>query len=193
MGISLLWVVAAILGPEILKLMTTPSFHEAYVYIGPLGIIPVLLLLYTFLASGIDSGKDLRPYMLVNVIGLIVLLGASYILIAHFGVYGAILGAISSRLVMIFVAIKFSQDRLPVKYNYALITSIIILASFFAFAPHVIQDYALVYRLTISIFLMFMFPILCLTTMSMFKSERAQIKNGFYKMRKYYIRIQKRI
>ena len=182
-GISLLWVIAAIWGPEILRLMTTPSFHEAYVYIGPLGLIPVLLLLYTFLASGIDSGKNLRPYMLVNVIGLIVLIGASYILIKHIGVYGAILGAVSSRLVMIFVAIKFSQDRLPVKYNYTLITFIIVLASSFAVAPHAIYEFGLVNRILISLTLMFLFPLLCIMVMSMFRLERSQIKNGIYKLK----------
>lgn len=174
-GISILWVFASIWGPEILRLMTTPSFHEAYVYIGPLGLIPVLLLLYTFLASGIDSGKDLRPYMLVNITGLFVLISASLVLIKHFGIFGAISGAILSRVVMILVAVRFALNRLRIKYNYFLILLIIILAGTFSIIPNYIDKFTLYTRLLINAALMFSFPVLCVITMSMYKTERAQL------------------
>ena len=146
-------------------------------YIGPLGLIPVLFLLYTFLASGIDSGKNLRPYFLVNTIGLFVLITTSYILIKYFGVFGAIFGAILSRLSMIVVACNFAQRRLRIHYNYFLIILIIILAGSFAIISNRIQDFALFDRMFINIILMFSYPILCVFFISMFKFERTHIIN----------------
>ncbi len=177
-GISFLWVAASLWGAEVLRIMTTPSFHEAYVYIGPIGIIPVLLLLYTFLASGIDSGKDLRPYLIVNIVGLITLIGASYVFIDRFGILGAILGAVLSRLVMIFIAVRFAQNRLRIEYNYLILFLIILIGCLFSIAPIHIENYSLIYRLLINTILTLLYPMLCLLVISIYKSERYRLIRG---------------
>ena len=175
--LTYLWVGVAIWGVEVLKVLTPIEFHSAHILIAPLSILPLLLIIYTFISSGIDSGKDLKPYLVVNGAGLITFLISLYFLLTEFGVIGAAYSTIITRLIMILVSNYFSQKRLKVPYNILLIV-LMISAGFLAiYINNFFYNENLKIRLFVEVLISLIFPIICLIILLLFNTERNQIIN----------------
>jgi len=175
--LTYLWVGVAVWGVEVLKVLTPVEFHSAHILIAPLSIIPLLLIIYTFISSGIDSGKDLKPYIFVNGVGLITYLTSLYYLLNEFGVIGAAYSTIITRLIMIVVSNYFSQKRLKVPYNILLIVLMISAGIIAIYINSFFYDENLKIRLFVEVLISLIFPIICLIILLLFNTERNQIIN----------------
>ena len=173
--LAYLWVGVSVWGVEILRLLTPPEYHIASNLIAPIAIIPLLVSVYTFMASGIDSGKNLKPYIVVNLVGIVVFGVSLYLLLNEFGVIGAAYATILTRIIMIIVAHIFSQKRLRVKYNILLILLLIILGISTIQINNLFFDKEVFYRLLVALSVSIIFPFLCLSALAIFKTERNQI------------------
>jgi O-antigen/teichoic acid export membrane protein len=183
--LTYLWVGVAIWGIEVLKILTPIEFHSAHILIAPLAIIPLLLIIYTFISSGIDSGKDLKPYLVVNGVGLVTYLVSLYFLLMKFGVIGAAYATIITRLIMIVVSNYFSQKRLKVPYNSFSIILLISAGFLVIYINHFFYEENIKIRLLVEIIISLLFPVICIIILSFFNIERKQIFNTFKSIKTY--------
>jgi len=182
--LTYLWVGVSIWGVEVLRFLTPPEFHSASELIAPIALIPVLLNVYTFLASGIDSGKNLKPYMIINFVGIIVFGTTLYLMLDEFGVIGAAYAAIFTRIVMIIISHFYSQKRLQVNYNIILILVLILFGIFVIFINSLWFQEELFYRIIIALIASVVFPFICIGSFALFKTERIQMLNFAHNIRK---------
>ena len=169
---------------EVLRVLTPPEFHSASELIAPIALIPVLLNVYTFLSSGIDSGKNLKPYMIINFVGIIVFGTTLYVMLDEFGVIGAAYAAIFTRIVMIIISHFYSQKRLQVNYNISLIFVLILFGIFSIFINSLWFQEEFFYRIIIALIASVVFPFICIGSISLFKTERIQMLNFVHNIRK---------
>jgi O-antigen/teichoic acid export membrane protein len=175
--LAYLWVGVSIWGVEILRLLTPTEYHIASHLIAPIAIIPLLVNVYTFMASGIDSGKNLKPYIVVNLVGIVVFGISLYFLLNEVGVIGAAFATILTRIVMIIVSNFYSQKRLKVKYNILVILVLILFGVSVIHINNLFYDKEVPYRLVVALIMSVIFPMLCLGALAVFKTERKQIFN----------------
>ncbi len=177
--LSYMWVGVSIWGVELLRFMTPFEFHEATVLIAPIAIVPLLTLIYTFLASGIDSGEDLKPYIYVNIVGFITMVISLYLLIPHFGVIGAAYSIIIARLVMIVISHRISQKRLTVPYNLLAIVTFILSGIGVIYYNNLWYSSSIITRLITTSGISIVYPFICLGILSLFGTERRQMRGVF--------------
>ena len=175
--LAYLWVGVSVWGVEILRLLTPPEYHIASNLIAPIAIIPLLVNVYTFMASGIDSGKNLRPYIIVNLVGVVVFGVSLFIMLDEFGIIGAAYAAIFTRIIMIIVSHYYSQKSLKVNYNIIAIFILILLGIIVIFVNSLWFREELLYRITIALITSVAFPLICIGTLAIFQTERMQILN----------------
>jgi O-antigen/teichoic acid export membrane protein len=175
--LTYLWVAVSIWGVEILRLLTPPEFHGASVLIAPIALIPLLFNVWTFYASGIDSGENLRPYLFVNLTGVIVFGISLYVMIDKFGVIGAAYATIFTRIVMIIVSHYFSQKRLEVNYNTILVIAVVLSGIIAIFINNLWSHEGFFYRIAAALITSLVFPLLCIGILAIFPIERLQMLN----------------
>jgi O-antigen/teichoic acid export membrane protein len=175
--LTYLWVGVSIFGVEILRFLTPPAFHVASELIGPIALIPVLLIIYTFISSGIDSGNNLKPYIIVNAMGFIFYFLSLYILLEKVGLIGAAYSSIITRIVMIIVSNYFSQKRLKVPYNIISIIILISLGIFSIIINNIFYTQIFKIRIIVILIISIVFPIIAIISLMIFPIERKQVFN----------------
>jgi O-antigen/teichoic acid export membrane protein len=177
--LTYLWVGVSIYGVEVLRFLTPIEYHTARDIIGPIALIPVLLIVYTFVASGIDSGTDLKPYIIVNVVGFIIFFLSLSFFLTRMGLIGAAYASIFARLGMIIISNYFSQKRLKINYNIKLAVLLIIFGSISIFINK--QYYFEEFRIRLIVLLLttIIFPVISFLLLIIFPIERIQAINFF--------------
>lgn len=108
----------ALLGRELLVLMTDPRFH------GAAPIVPVVALAYVlhgaFLLGSVGIGitKSARYYPLVTAVSAAVNVGANLLLIPRFGPLGAAWATVASYAAMAGLGILLSQRLWPIPFEW---------------------------------------------------------------------------
>ncbi len=145
----LLYSGSAILGPELLRLMTASEYHNA-VYILPFVLlVPFSRGIYYMLGTGFEFTKNTKPMPLVSGAGIIALFVIGYFSLDALGIYGIILGLIASWIVMASVIRYFAVTRFFVPINLKLIVKLFILAVLLGFTVYLIQNKTIGIRLIV--------------------------------------------
>jgi O-antigen/teichoic acid export membrane protein len=121
-GVAVLFI--SFFGGDILKLMTSTSYHQASNYVFYIALIPFAQGLYFMFSAGLEFAKSpiYRPF--ISGAGLVTVLLCNHWLISHFGVPGAALSIILSWLVMAIGNFIYAHKLYPIKYNWLIILSI---------------------------------------------------------------------
>lgn len=123
-GMAVLFI--SFFGGDILKLMTSSSYHQASNYVFYIALIPFAQGLYFMFSAGLEFAKSpiYRPF--ISGAGLLTVLLCNHWLISQFGVQGAALSIILSWLVMAIGNLVYAHKLYPIKYNWLIILSIVI-------------------------------------------------------------------
>jgi O-antigen/teichoic acid export membrane protein len=117
-GLSYLWVGVSLWGPELLKLMTAPNFHQASGLVWALTLIPVAQGILYMSGTGGELNDNTRHYPLVSLAGLATVVAGAFALIRDMGALGAALATALGWFVMAVVMYFFSQRRYAIEYDW---------------------------------------------------------------------------
>jgi len=117
-GMSYVWLGVSLWGPEIVRLMTPPPFHDAAALVPAVALVPMSRGLYYMLGTGIELSDDTRPIPLVSLAALVTVVAAAYTLIPWLGASGAALATFAGWIVMIGLIYRVSQRRYDIRYDW---------------------------------------------------------------------------
>jgi O-antigen/teichoic acid export membrane protein len=120
-------------GGDILKLMTSKSYHQASNYVFYIALIPFAQGLYFMFSAGLEFAKSPIYRPLISGAGLLTVLLCNHWLISHLGVPGAAISIILSWIVMAIGNLIYAQKLYPIKYNWLLILTIILAVPAFGY------------------------------------------------------------
>ena len=120
-GFGLAVLLISFFGGEILKLMTTASYHQASNYVFYIALIPFAQGLYFMFSAGLEFAKSpiYRPF--ISGAGLFTVLLCNHWLISHWGVPGAAISIVLSWIVMAIGNFIYANKLYPIRYNWFLI------------------------------------------------------------------------
>ena len=154
--ISLSCSILLLLGPEILRFMTSIEFHEAANFLPFVILIPFFRGIYHVMGTGFEITKNTKPMPLVSGTGLIIIIITSIALSNYIGIYGLIISVILSWIVQAILLRGFSVRRFYVKINYKMLLRFILTLIISSILIFVVQNFKIDYRIMaqIMIFLM---------------------------------------
>jgi O-antigen/teichoic acid export membrane protein len=114
----------SVLSKEVLMVMTTPSFYDAYKVIPLIALSYVLYGCYFVLSIGIDLKKKTKYLPFIVGISAIINFALNYILIPHYGMMGAAIATLISYLMLPIASYSVSKRYYPIKYEWSRITKI---------------------------------------------------------------------
>lgn len=122
-------VALSVLSEEVLAVMATPIFHNAYKVIPLIAMSYVLYGCYFVLMVGINL-KAKTKYLGEFVIGAAVLnLGLNYLLVPAYGMMGAAIATLISYIILPIGSYWFSRRYYPIPYEWGRIFKIILAAA----------------------------------------------------------------
>ena len=129
-GFSLL---VAVLGRELLYLMTAPAFHAAY------PVIPVIVLaysiqgLFTLTSIGIGISKKAYYYPILTFFAALVNISLNFLLVPLFGMLGAAWATVGGYAIMTGLGYIFANRHYPIPFEWKRF-GVVALAAVFSFA-----------------------------------------------------------
>src|SRR5262249_50765565 len=129
-GTTYLWLGVSVWGPEMVRLMTTSSFHTAGQLIPTAALIPYAFGVRAMLGTGRELTDNTRPLPLVAFFGLIAVIASAYLFIGPlgWGANGAALSTVTGWAVMGAGAYWFAQRVFPIDYQWPQITAFFAIA-----------------------------------------------------------------
>lgn len=185
-GICYLWVGVSLWGPEALWIMTDPSYYPAAGLIALLGLMPVSRGIQGMMGTGMEMSDDTRPFPFISLIGLITAVASIYLLIEPFGAAGAAAGSSLASLVMAVIFYHFSQQRFRIHYDWPTLTFLFVLSIVATTLGHFGLNLPATQRLTLSVAISLVFPILEFLVLLRSSTERHRmqiLRAKFAKMR----------
>lgn len=169
-GMAVLFI--SFFGGEILKLMTSTSYHQASNYVFYIALIPFAQGLYFMFSSGLEFAKSpvYRPF--ISGAGLVTVLLCNHWLISHLGVPGAAISIILSWLVMAMGNLLYAQRLYHIKYNWWMILGIVIAVPAFGYLVNDIFESSI----TSKIIMVFTLVFLVLVTFKYSKQSNSILK-----------------
>lgn len=122
--VSYLWVGAAAWGPEVLRLMTDVRFHAAASLVALTGLMRVTWGVYMMIGSGIELSDDTRPYSLISLSGLIVVVLCTTYAVPVFGAAGAAASTTAGYFAMAVMARRLARTRFLIHYDWPRIAAL---------------------------------------------------------------------
>lgn len=119
-----LWVGAAAWGPEALRLMTDSKFHAAAALVALMGLTRVTWGVYIMMGSGIEMSDDTRPYSLISLTGLIVVVVSTMFTVRLLGAAGAALSTTLGYMAMAAMARRLARTRFLIHYDWSRIAAL---------------------------------------------------------------------
>lgn len=153
-----LWVGAAAWGPEVLRLMTDVRFHAAASLVALTGLMRIMWGVYMMMGSGIELSDDTRPYSLISISGLIIVVSLTPLAVPAFGAAGAALSTTAGYLTMAVMARRLARTRFYIAYDWPRIAVLSAVASGCAAISYFFDGLSLVPRLTVAIVISLTFP-----------------------------------
>jgi len=139
-GVTLIWTPIAVWGPEIVRWMTAPAYHDGAALVPLLTAIPLARGVYQMAGTGFELGNDTRVVPLVSFVGLIFVISTAVLLIPWVGAYGAGLATLTGWLVMGCLAYRVSQKRFAIDYDWPTIGILFATAAAIAATSTLIQS-----------------------------------------------------
>lgn len=162
-GFGTLSLMFYVFAKPIVMLMTQPAFHGAYQVVGFAATAYFLTGLYSLLLPGVYFAKEIKYVSLIQGIAAILGIGANFVLISQFGVFGAGLGLMLGYLCMVIVIVMWNKKRkqayLQVEYEWKRIFKWCLIYSFYIVAMLWPRDYSLIEEFVVSIIALIPIPI----------------------------------
>jgi O-antigen/teichoic acid export membrane protein len=154
-----LWVGAAAWGPEVLRLMTDARFHAAASLVALTGLMRIMWGVYMMMGSGIELSDDTRPFSLISVTGLLVVVGLTTYAVPAFGAAGAALSTTGGYLAMAVMARRLAQSRFAIYYDWPRIAALSASAIGCVVATYFSAELSLSARLAVAATMSLIFPV----------------------------------
>lgn len=139
--ISILFVGTISFSPELLRIVTNATYHDAAV------LFPLVLLIaygqgiYFMSGTGFEFTDNTKPYPLVSVLGVLSLAVIAFTTVNWIGIYGALLGMLVCWFVMAYVVRRLSITRFFVPFNNRIIFISVVLSFISAILIYLSQNY----------------------------------------------------
>lgn len=183
-ALSYLWVGVALWGPEVVWLLAGPEFHDAAFLIWAVALIPVMQGLYYMSGTGLELSDNTRPLPLVSFAGLVVVVGAAFILIEPLGAMGAAMATALGWLAMAAAHYPLAQRRFMISYDWATVAWFVVMAAVFVTVGNfVVQPLPLLPRLTLMIMLSLIYPLTGFVVLLRSRYERGRMVHLLSKFR----------
>jgi O-antigen/teichoic acid export membrane protein len=119
----------SVLSKEVLTIMTTPAFHDAYKVIPLIALSYALFGGYTILTVGISLQGKTGPIAAFVLCAAALNCGLNYLLIPHHGMMGAAAATLISYAALTVSSSLLSQWYYPIKYDWGRIIKILLAAA----------------------------------------------------------------
>ncbi len=182
-GLSYLWIGVCLWGPEMVRLMTAESFHDAARLVWAVSLIPVAQGIYAMTGTGIELSNNTRPFPLISLSGLVTVVVAAFALVPNIGALGAALATVLGWSVMAVVMYYFAQRRYAIAYDWPTIGCFAVASAAFAGASYVVQDAPLSVRLLCAIMLSLAYPVAGFLLLLRSRVERGRMLHLLSKFR----------
>jgi O-antigen/teichoic acid export membrane protein len=155
----ILWVGVSLWGPDVVRLMTAPSFHDATHLVWAVALIPVMQGIYFMCGTGFELGSNTRAMPLVSFLGLVTVVASAFMFIKPLGALGAALSTSLGWLVMAATIYPLSQRRFRIAYDWPTIGVFVVLAALFVLIGHGVQTAPIAGRLPILVLVSLLYPV----------------------------------
>ncbi len=182
-ALSYLWVGVSLWGPEVLRLMTAPSYHAAAGLLWATALIPVCQGIYFMSGTGIELSDNTRPLPLVSFAGLCTVVALALLLVPQIQAYGAALATSSGWIVMAVAIYFLSQRRFALAYDWPTIGCFVLLAVSCVLVGYAIQPFAIWARLSINLGISLAYPLVGLALLMRSSTERERVRILYLKFR----------
>ncbi|HMJ13727.1 MAG TPA: lipopolysaccharide biosynthesis protein, partial [Polyangiaceae bacterium] len=144
--IGYLWVGVCVWGPEAIRLLTNARFHAAAGLLPALALIPVMEGFYQMVNTGVEIGDDTRVMPLVSLSGLIVVAGATALLVPLLGAAGAAFATMLGWIAMTAAIYRVAQRRFHIPYDWMTLIALAAIAIASVACSVLVQKLTLSYR-----------------------------------------------
>ncbi|MBX7167448.1 MAG: oligosaccharide flippase family protein [Pirellulales bacterium] len=184
-GSTYLWLGVSLWGPLLLVLMTAPSYHTAAALVPITAIIPLCEGMYFMLGTGIELGDNTRAMPLVTLSGLATVMVGSLVLVPSFLGAGAACASALSWLVMATIIYLLSQRQFPIKYDWPVIGSLLLVSSaLILFNAWLSSGLGLIERSALALVLSLAYPAIVALILLRSEHERHRVRILFDKLTK---------
>lgn len=125
----LLFFSISIFSKEILIILTTPAYYDAYKLVPFLLLDKIFFAMYVF-APGLFIAKKTNMIAVINILSAIINISISFILLKTIGLIGAAIGTMVSSMAMFSLQMYFSQKNYFVPHKFKPILISLIVSSF---------------------------------------------------------------
>lgn len=117
-GISYLWLGVSVWGPEAVRVMATPPFHDALYLVPALALIPVSRSLYFMFGTGFEFSASTKAAPIASGVGLLTVVVLAFGLVPIFGAAGAALATMGGWLASAYVIHRLAQSRFRIEHDW---------------------------------------------------------------------------
>lgn len=174
-AVSYLWIIISLIGPEIIRLMTTEQFHSAARIVPIVALIPIAQGLYFMMGTGFELGSSTKTLPLVSFAGLAVVVTISFLAIRGLEAAGAAAATVAGWSVMAIVIYVLSQRRVKISYDWVSLIALGVLSSGFVGVGIFSQQFEVSPRLMISGLLCVGYPFVVLHVFHSSPIERERV------------------
>ena len=171
-----LWVGVSIWGPELVWLMTEKAYWPAAGLIAITGLIPVSQGIFFMLGTGMELGRDIRPFPLISFAGLVTVIVSVFWLVPRIGPAGAAIASVNSFIVLAVMVYYFSQRRFRVAYDWQTLILLGVLAAVTVVASRQTMAWPVSMRLMLTIAMSLLFPCFEFLVLSRSQTERHRMR-----------------
>ena len=150
----------SILAREILAIMATPPFYDAYRVVPIIAFSYVLTGCYSLLAAGIGIKKKTKWIPLITGIGATINLGLNYILIPLYGMMGAAIATITAYSLLPIGSYFISRRYYIINYEWSRIIKIVIVGGMVYTMSLFVINESLVITIMLKLTILLSYPIL---------------------------------
>ncbi len=116
---------------EVIIVMTTPEFHPAYTIVPVLVFSGLLAGISLFLRYAILYVKQTKVIPIIALVSGGIKVLASYLLIPHYGMFGAVYAGLISTVVALAIVYVIIRRYYPFKYEYAKLVTVLVMVVVF--------------------------------------------------------------
>ena len=165
----------AVLGREVVRLMTAPAFHAAAPVVPVVALAYLLHGVFLLTSIGIGISKKARYYPIVTLASAGTNVAGNLLLIPRFGILGAAWATVASYVVMAGLGLLISQRLHPIPFELGRLARVVAPAVV-VYAVSLLSPEAFVPAVAVKCALLLAFPVLVVATGALTAEERAWLR-----------------
>jgi O-antigen/teichoic acid export membrane protein len=158
-GISYLWIGVSVWGPEMVRVMATPPFHDALYLVPALALIPVSRSLYFMFGTGFEFSASTKTAPIASGAGLLTVVVLAFGLVPLFGAAGAALATMGGWLASAYVIHRLAQSRFRIDHDWVTLRRFAICSVVLVLLSMSVQGSAAWIRLTYAVAACIVYPV----------------------------------